>query len=90
MYTIHDLTATVIYNNNNNNNNNNSMCVYSVKVKILEGPENIDFKVLPKHKKNPEVGSKKTWYSSDIFVEQEDAKTFELNEEVIKMTYSSK
>jgi glutamyl-tRNA synthetase len=39
-------------------------------------------KSLPKHKKNPEVGEKKTVYSSSILVEQEDALSFEDQEEV--------
>lgn len=37
---------------------------------------------MPKHKKNAEVGEKKTVYSSNILVEQEDAQSFEDNEEV--------
>jgi glutamyl-tRNA synthetase len=37
---------------------------------------------LPKHKKNPEVGEKKTVYSSNILIDQEDAVSFEDNEEV--------
>ena len=39
-------------------------------------------KTLPKHKKNPDVGEKKTVYSSSILIEQEDALSFEDNEEV--------
>jgi glutamyl-tRNA synthetase len=38
---------------------------------------------MPKHKKNPDVGTKKTVYGSGIFLEQADANTFELEEEVI-------
>jgi len=37
---------------------------------------------LPKHKKNPEVGEKKTVYTSTILLEQEDAASFEDQEEV--------
>jgi glutamyl-tRNA synthetase len=39
-------------------------------------------KTLPKHKKNPEVGEKKTVYTSSILVDQDDALSFEDNEEV--------
>jgi len=35
-----------------------------------------------KHKKNPDIGSKQTWFASSIWIEQEDAKTFEMEEEV--------
>jgi len=37
---------------------------------------------LPKHKKNPEVGEKKTVYTSTILLEHEDAASFEDQEEV--------
>jgi len=39
-------------------------------------------KTLPKHKKNPEVGEKKTVYASSILIDQDDALSFEDNEEV--------
>jgi glutamyl-tRNA synthetase len=35
------------------------------------------------HKKNPDLGFKKVWYSDQIFVEQEDALTFKPDEEVV-------
>ncbi len=41
-----------------------------------------EIKLNPKHKKNAEVGEKKTVYSSNILVEQEDAASFDDNEEV--------
>ena len=37
---------------------------------------------MPKHKKNPEVGEKETVYTSNILIDQEDAVSFESNEEV--------
>lgn len=46
------------------------------------GPEVPEVKKLPRHKKNPEVGEKKTIYSNLILVEQEDAASFEDGEEV--------
>jgi glutamyl-tRNA synthetase len=51
-------------------------------VTINGGPAAPEVKSMPKHKKNPEVGEKKTVFSSNIFVEQEDAVSFEDNEEV--------
>ena len=55
---------------------------YSVPVTLTGGPAQPEVKSLPKHKKNPEVGEKKTVYSSQIFVEQEDAISFDDQEEV--------
>lgn len=46
------------------------------------GPQQIEVKELPKHKKNADAGLKKTVFSSSILVEQEDAASFEDNEEV--------
>ncbi|KAA1078474.1 hypothetical protein PGT21_035445 [Puccinia graminis f. sp. tritici] len=37
---------------------------------------------LPAHKKNPEVGSKKVTYSPTIYIEQSDATSFDVDEEV--------
>ena len=54
----------------------------SVPVTIIGAPAQVEVKTFPKHKKNPEVGEKKTVYSSRIFVEQEDAISFDDQEEV--------
>jgi glutamyl-tRNA synthetase len=54
----------------------------SVPVTIKDGPSAPEIKTLPKHKKNSEVGEKKTVYTSTIFLEQEDAASFEDREEV--------
>ena len=51
-------------------------------VTIKDGPPAPEIKTLPKHKKNPEVGEKKTVYTSTILLEQEDAASFEDQEEV--------
>ncbi|KAI0318828.1 glutamate-tRNA ligase [Amylostereum chailletii] len=60
-----------------------------VPVTIQGGPVGNEIKNLPKHKKNPDVGEKKTIYSSSILVEQEDALTFEDNEEVTLMDWGN-
>ena len=56
----------------------------SVLVKITGGPATPEVKLMPKHKKNAEVGEKKAVYSSVIIILQEDAESFncEANEEV--------
>jgi glutamyl-tRNA synthetase len=41
-----------------------------------------EVKKLPKHKKNPEVGEKTTVYSSTILIDQDDAISFDDQEEV--------
>ena len=58
----------------------------SVPVVIRDGPSAPEIKTLPKHKKNPEVGEKKTVYTSTIFLEQEDAASFEDQEEVNQLS----
>jgi hypothetical protein len=40
-------------------------------------------KLIPCHKKNPDLGTKQVYYSNEIYVEQEDALTFKEDEEVI-------
>lgn len=55
---------------------------HSVLATLTNGPGSPEVKVLPKHKKNPEVGEKNTVYSSKIIIEQEDAASFEDQEEV--------
>lgn len=56
--------------------------VHSVSVLINGGFTGIEVKTLPLHKKNPDIGEKKTVYSSTILLEQEDAASLEDQEEV--------
>ncbi|CAK5277313.1 unnamed protein product [Mycena citricolor] len=60
-----------------------------VPVTITGGPSSPEIKTLPKHKKNPEVGEKKTVYTSTILVEQEDAKSFDDQEELTLMDWGN-
>jgi glutamyl-tRNA synthetase len=53
-----------------------------VPVTIKGGPAVPEVKTLPKHKKNADVGEKTTVYTSSILVEQEDALSFDDQEEV--------
>ncbi|KAF9052843.1 glutamate-tRNA ligase [Panaeolus papilionaceus] len=60
-----------------------------VPVTINGGPASLEIKLLPKHKKNAEVGEKKTVFSSSILLEQEDAVSFEDDEEVTLMDWGN-
>jgi len=51
-------------------------------VTINGGPSVPETRTLPRHKKNPDVGEKQTVFTSTILVEQEDAASFEDQEEV--------
>ncbi|ORY05776.1 glutamyl-tRNA synthetase [Basidiobolus meristosporus CBS 931.73] len=59
------------------------------KVTIVGGPEKPYVKDMPKHKKNPEVGLKKTVFSSTIYIEQDDAKALQAGEEVTLMDWGN-
>ncbi|KAG6854706.1 hypothetical protein C0991_002418 [Blastosporella zonata] len=61
----------------------------SVPVTIKGGPASPEIKAVPKHKKNADLGEKKTVYSSSILVEQEDAQSFEDQEEVTLMDWGN-
>ncbi|KAF8319449.1 glutamate-tRNA ligase [Clavulina sp. PMI_390] len=60
-----------------------------IKLKGAEVPQQIEVKDIPKHKKNPEVGLKKTTFSNTIIVDQEDAASFEDNEEITLMDWGN-
>ncbi|RDB21094.1 putative glutamate--tRNA ligase, cytoplasmic [Hypsizygus marmoreus] len=61
----------------------------AVPVTIKGGPASPEIKTLPKHKKNPEIGEKKTVYTSSILIEQEDALSFEDQEEITLMDWGN-
>lgn len=61
----------------------------TVIVTIQGGPLETEVKTLPKHKKNPEVGEKKTVYTSTVLIDQEDAMSFEDNEEITLMDWGN-
>ncbi|KAF9520611.1 hypothetical protein BS47DRAFT_1481361 [Hydnum rufescens UP504] len=56
---------------------------------INGGPKDIEVKDVPKHKKNPDVGTKKALYSSTVFIEQVDAASFEDQEEITLMDWGN-
>lgn len=55
----------------------------------IKGVDGVEERQLPKHKKNADVGMKTTVFDSVIFVEQQDAKLFEDNEEVTLMDWGN-
>jgi hypothetical protein len=58
----------------------------SVLVTLVNGddiPETPEIKQVACHKKNADLGTKPVYYSNEIFIEQEDARTFKPDEEVI-------
>lgn len=54
----------------------------SVTVTISGAPQAVEYKDLPKHKKNETIGTKRTAFASTIIVDQADAQTFANGEEV--------
>lgn len=55
---------------------------HSVKAFITGGTGQYYTETLPAHKKNPDIGTKITTFGPVIYLEQEDARSFEDNEEV--------
>jgi len=43
----------------------------------------------PKHKKNPAIGTKKTYFGSTILLDQADARSFRVNEEITLMDWGN-
>ncbi|KAJ3055627.1 hypothetical protein HK097_009954 [Rhizophlyctis rosea] len=60
-----------------------------VKVRVVGEKVEPHTKDMPKHKKNLEVGTKKTTFSGELYLEQEDAKDLEVNEEVTFMDWGN-
>ncbi|KAJ2567067.1 glutamate--tRNA ligase [Coemansia sp. RSA 1813] len=60
-----------------------------VPVSLPNGPSAPYVADVPKHKKNPELGTKQTVFSAQIFVNQADAAAFEAGEEVTLMDWGN-
>lgn len=54
---------------------------------ITGGPAKVETKEMPRHKKNPAVGTKNTVYASEIIIDQADAQSFAKDEEVRDVTH---
>ena len=58
----------------------------SVPVTLVGGegfPETTEIKQVACHKKNESLGTKPVYYCKELFIEQEDARTFKQDEEVM-------
>ena len=60
-----------------------------VTVHISGAPATDEVKTLPLHKKNPDVGNKTTRFAADVLIEQEDALSFDDNEEITLMDWGN-
>ncbi|KAJ8102631.1 tRNA synthetases class I, catalytic domain-containing protein [Lipomyces tetrasporus] len=60
-----------------------------VKINIDGGPAEPYAEEKPMHKKNPDVGTKKVIYASEVFVDQDDAQTFKDGEEITLMDWGN-
>lgn len=60
-----------------------------VKVVISGGKDQFHTETLPAHKKNPDVGTKITTFGPVIYLEQEDALSFEDKEEITLMDWGN-
>lgn len=56
---------------------------------VQGAPATAEVKEVPKHKKNPDIGNKKTTYSNKIALDQEDAKSLEVGEEITLMDWGN-
>lgn len=61
----------------------------AVPVHLSNGPAEPYSEEKPKHKKNPEVGTKKVIYSKDVLVDQADAQSFAEGEEITFMDWGN-
>ncbi|KAJ2002312.1 glutamate--tRNA ligase [Coemansia thaxteri] len=60
-----------------------------VPVSLPNGPASAEIRDMPRHKKSPELGTKRTVFSSQLFVDQEDAALFEVGEELTLMDWGN-
>lgn len=60
-----------------------------VRARIVGGPDIPYTEKRAKHAKNPDVGEKIVTFSSSILLEQSDAKTFDLDEEITLMNWGN-
>jgi glutamyl-tRNA synthetase len=60
-----------------------------VPVALSGGPTRPEVKNVPRHKKDPAIGEKQTVYSANILVEQDDAVSFEDQEEITLMDWGN-
>ncbi|KAI9676353.1 MAG: hypothetical protein M1817_000510 [Caeruleum heppii] len=61
----------------------------AVSATITNGPEEPYTEQKPRHGKNPDLGSKTVAYSRNILIDQEDARSFTLDEEITLMNWGN-
>lgn len=61
----------------------------AVQVTLVNGPTTPTREERPKHKKNPEVGTKEVIFSGNVLIDQEDAQELNENEEVTFMDWGN-
>ncbi|KAF0977850.1 hypothetical protein FDP41_003172 [Naegleria fowleri] len=60
-----------------------------VKFKLTNGPQTMESRENPKHKKNASLGMKTTYYTNVIYLDKEDAEAIEQNEEITLMDWGN-
>lgn len=60
-----------------------------VKATVTNGPADAYTEDKPKHPKNPAIGTKKVTYSSHLILDQVDAKSFKVDEEITLMNWGN-
>jgi len=60
-----------------------------VKATVTNGPADAYTEDKPKHPKNPAVGTKKVTYSNHLILDQEDAKSFKVDEEITLINWGN-
>ncbi|RUS22636.1 tRNA synthetases class I, catalytic domain-containing protein [Endogone sp. FLAS-F59071] len=60
----------------------------AVTAHVLGGPT-VEVKEMPRHKKNLDLGNKRTTFSSELLLDQTDAKDFEIGEEITLMDWGN-
>ncbi|KAG9244707.1 putative glutamyl-tRNA synthetase, cytoplasmic [Calycina marina] len=61
----------------------------AVKARVIGGPATVEYKHMPKHAKNPAVGTKKVAFSDNIILDQEDVRLMKDGEEITLMKWGN-
>ncbi|TIB05934.1 hypothetical protein E3P96_00759 [Wallemia ichthyophaga] len=60
-----------------------------VKAVVNGAPSSIEYKELPRHAKNNDLGTKKVAFSNEVYMDQEDAQSFADGEEITMMAWGN-
>eukprot|EP01099_Mayorella_cantabrigiensis_P001424 TRINITY_DN1618_c0_g1_i2.p1 TRINITY_DN1618_c0_g1~~TRINITY_DN1618_c0_g1_i2.p1 ORF type:complete len:421 (-),score=118.54 TRINITY_DN1618_c0_g1_i2:28-1290(-) len=60
-----------------------------ITLTLTNGPTSVEKKETPKHKKNPSLGNKTVFYTSQVYLEEVDAQAIKVNEEVTLMDWGN-